>query len=236
MSVIDLFYKMRIAIHQSHYLPWLRYWAKVAKSDVFVILDDVQFTKNDWQNRNKIKGPGGEVILTVPVYQKFGQLINEVKIDNTKKWRHKHLYSILSFYKKAPYFEKYFPVFEKIYGQDWERLIDLNQTIFDYIKNFLGIKTKIIMSSSLNVEGKSSERLVNICKKLGGKVYLTGKYASKVYLDKKLFEENGIEVEEHNWVCPEYPQQFKEIGFIPDLSIIDLLFNCGPESLDILLK
>ncbi len=227
---------MKIAIHQSHYLPWLRYWAKVAKSDIFVILDDVQFTKNDWQNRNKIKGSGGEIILTVPVYQKFRQLINEVKIDNTKKWRHKHLQSILSFYRKAPYFEKYFSIFEKVYREEWENLIDLNQTLFDYIKNFLGIKTEVIKSSALKVKGKSSEKLVNICKKLGGKIYLTGKYAAEVYLDKKLFEENGIEVEEHQWKCPQYPQQFKEIGFIPDLSIIDLLFNCGPESLDILLN
>jgi hypothetical protein len=236
LSVTGLQSEMKIAIHQSHYLPWLRYWAKVAYADVFVLLDDVQFTKNDWQNRNKIKGPTGEIVLTVPVYQKLGQKISDVLIDNKRNWARKHLQSIILSYGKSDFFSEHISFFENVYGRHWEKLIDINNGMFSYLKDALSVKTEIIRGSELKAEGEGSLRLVNICRALGGTVYLTGRYASEVYLDRKLFQEAGIEIEEQRWECPVYNQLFVSQGFIPDLSIIDLLFNCGGKSLDILMN
>jgi hypothetical protein len=225
---------MILAAHQLHYLPWLRYFHKIASCDTFVILDNIQFNKNGWQNRNKIKTPRGASLLTVPVAHQWAQPLSEVHIDTKQPWRRKHGGSLVQHYAKSPYFKEHEAFFREIYKRKWSRLNDLNYEILFYLVKALGLKTKIIRSSELSLRGEASERLVGICKDLGARAYLTGAYAVEVYLDKALFDREGIELIYQEFECPSYPQRYPEAGFIPDLSIVDLLFNCGPRSLEML--
>ncbi len=226
---------MILAAHQLHYLPWLRYFHKIAACDTFVVLDNVQFNKNGWQNRNKIKTQAGESILTVPVRQKFQQLISEVKIDTAQPWRRKHWGALQSNYQKAPYFKDHAPFFQELYEKSWENLNDLNYEILFYLLKVLGVKARVIRSSELSLNGEATERLVALCKELGARSYLTGAYAVQVYLDQALFKQEGIELLFQEFECPHYPQLYPEVGFVPELSLVDLLFNCGPKSLETLM-
>lgn len=226
---------MVLSAHQLHYLPWLRYFHKIAQSDCFVVMDNIQYNKNGWQNRNKIKNPKGWTYLTIPVFNKYQQRLNEVKIDNTQNWRQKHWDSLVYNYSKAKYFNEYKVFFEQFYQGDWPYLNEINYKMFYFYLKILGISTKVIKASDLNIEGEDSARLANICKKLGADTYLSGAYALEVYLDEKVFNDAGVKVTLQDWHCPEYKQQFMQAGFIPDLSIVDLLFNHGPKSLDIIL-
>lgn len=227
---------MILGAHQLHYLPWLRYFHKIALCDVFVVLDNIQFNKNGWQNRNKIKTREGESLLTVPVLQKFQQQLCEVQIDSKQSWGRKHAGALQTNYQKAPYFKEHEKFFSRVYDQKRDRLNDLNYEILFYLLKELGIKTKVIRSSELSLKGEATERLVGICKELGARAYLTGAYATQVYLDAGVFRREGIDLVMQEFECPHYPQLFPEAGFIPELSIADLLFNCGPKSIEILLQ
>jgi hypothetical protein len=227
---------MILAAHQLHYLPWLRYIHKIAVCDVFIVLDNIQFNKNGWQNRNKIKTVQGSLILTVPVLHQFAQSLSEAEIDNKQPWRRKHWGSLVNHYRKAPFFKDHETFFQNIYDADWKKLNDLNHEILSYLVKELGIKTKIFRSSELSLKGEATERLVHICRDLGATAYLTGTYAAEAYLEAARFESAGIELIPQEFHCPEYPQLYPEAGFIPELSIVDLLFNCGPKSLEILLS
>jgi hypothetical protein len=226
---------MIVAIHQLHYLPWLRYIHKVIACDTFVVLDSIQFNKNGWQNRNKIKTPQGSSILTVPVLHKMAQSLNEVTIDNKQTWRRKHWGTLVNAYRKAPYFKEHESFFQKVYETEWEKLNDLNYEILFYLVKVLNIKTRIIRGSDLPVPGEATERLVNICKELKASSYLTGAFAAGAYLEAPLFEREGIGLSFQEFHCPQYSQLFPEVGFIPELSILDLLFNCGPSTLEVLM-
>jgi len=227
---------MIAGIHQLHYLPWLRYFQKIAKSDVFVVLDDIQYNKNGWQNRNKIKGSAGALTLTVPVFNKFQQTLDEVVIDNKTNWRKKHWQSLATCYGKAPYFKDYAPAVQKIYEREWERLNALNLEMLKLFLSFLGIKTKIVLSSELDAPGEATERLVHLCRKAGADAYLSGAYATEAYLDAAALERGGIRLDILAWQAPVYAQLFMQSGFIPDLSIVDLLFNEGPRAMDIIMS
>lgn len=227
---------MIVAAHQLHYLPWLRYMHKIAAADVFVVLDNIQFNKNGWQNRNKIKTPQGAFCLTVPVYHHLGQLLNEVVIDNKQPWKRKHWGNLETHYRKAPYFKEHELFFKQVYETEWERMNDLNYQIFLYLVKALGIQTKILRGSELPLRGGSTERLAVLCKDLGAKAYLTGAFAAQEYLDESLFGKEGIEVLYQRFECPEYSQMYPEAGFIPELSVVDLLFNCGARALEILMQ
>ena len=225
---------MIISIHQPQYLPWLGYFDKIEKSDVFVLLDDVHFKKNEWQNRNKIKTFENWQWLTVPVNHKFLQKIKDVKINNTTQWRKKHLNTLITNYSKAPYFNDYFDFFEQTYTQEWKGLSNLNIHFIRYLVETLGfLNKKIEKASNYQFKEGRGERLIDICKHFGGEVYLSGK-AGKDYLDLNKFKQEGIKVIFQDYRHPEYPQQYG--NFIPNMSIIDLLFNCGPESDSILKK
>ena len=227
---------MILGAHQLHYLPWLRYFHKIAQCDTFVVLDDIQFNKNGWQNRNKIKTAEGAGLLTVPILQKFQQPLSEVQIDNKQPWQRKHGRTIEAHYQKAPYFKEHEAFFRGVYEKPWEKLNDINDEILLYLLKALGIKTKIVRSSDLHLKQEATERLVEMCKAVGARAYLTGAYATQVYLDPGLFEREGIELILQEFKCPVYPQLFPEAGFIPELSLLDLLFNTGPKSLEILMQ
>jgi len=225
---------MTVAILQPSYLPWLGYFDQIYKSDIFVFYDDVQYDKGGWRNRNKIKIPNGWQWLTVPVKMKgrFGEMLYEKEINNKTNWREKHLKSIQQNYVKAPYFKDYFKSLEKIYLKEWKNLEELDVTLIKLICNLLGMKNKkIVYSRELKIEGEATERLVKICQLFKADTYLTGD-AAKGYLKEDLFEKVGIEVEYQNYQHPVYNQLYGD--FVPYLSVIDLLFNHGEESLSIL--
>lgn len=224
---------MIVGIHQPNYIPWIGYFYKILNSDVFVILDDVQYIKNSFINRNKIKTPQGDCWLTVPVCYKgnFGSNINEVKINNELKWNDRHLKTISMNYSKAKYFNKYYEDIYNIIKSEYTYIDQLNINLITYFCKQLKIHTKIVKSSELNVNGNSTERLINICKTLKADTYLSGKGGEK-YQDEDMYRKNGIKLIYTNFKHPFYTQLWGE--FIPNLSILDLLFNCGEESIEII--
>jgi hypothetical protein len=225
---------MRLAAHQLHYLPWLRYFHKIAQADVFVVMNDIQFNRNGWQNRTKIKHAQGWMHLTVPVLQKFRQRISDVRIDNSQRWRQKHWNALTQSYARAPHLQAVADRLRPVYEKDWDLLGDLSNELLRLCLDLLNVRTGLVRSSDLKVGGRDSARLVNICRALGADTYLTGAYALETYLDTSVFEEAGIQVAVQDWRCPVYDQRHQSAGFIADLSIVDLLFNHGPESLGIL--
>ena len=216
---------------QPTYLPWMGYFDLMDKSDVFVFLDDVQFEKQSWQQRNKIKTPNGEMLLTIPVKQKLNQKIVDVEIDIKEKWEIKHNKSIRYNYNKAQFFDKYYSFFEEIYSEKWYRLAEFNINIIKWIMHQLKIETKLLRSSELNISGKKTSLIIDICKRLNADTYLSP-MGAKLYIEKELFNKAGIKLEYQQFEHPSYKQLYGK--FIPYLSVIDLLFNEGANSLTII--
>jgi len=225
---------MRIGILQPGYLPWLGFFEQMYKSDVFVIYEDVQYDKHGWRNRNRIKTANGVQWLTVPILVKFEEhpLISEVEVDNKQNWRKKHLSAIQQSYSKAPFYKEYADIFEEAYSRDWEYLIDIDMYFITKLSECLGMGSKkIIRSSTLDATGDRVERLVNICKMFKADTFYEGA-AGRNYLDEKHFAGHGIRLEFQDYKHPIYNQLYGD--FVPYLSVIDLLFNHGEESLAIL--
>ena len=228
---------MIISGHQPEYLPYLGFFYKMAKADKFIFVDHVQFLKKSFQNRNRIRttpGSQGWTWLTVPVitHGKRYQKINEVEIDNSAPWGKKHWKTICLNYKKTPFFNMYRGFFEKLYSKNWRKLVDLNETITHYLKKELGIKTPIAKSSDHNFKGQKTDLLIEMCKEFKADTYLSGPGA-KCYIEEEKFKENGLKHIFSNFKHPIYSQRVKP--FLSNLSVIDLLFNCGPKSLNIIL-
>ncbi|MGC8667773.1 MAG: WbqC family protein [Chthonomonadales bacterium] len=224
---------MIVSIHQPHYLPWLPYVHKVALADLFILLDDAAYTKNGWQNRNKIKNANGWQYLTVPVRASLNQPIHTVEIAQPG-WGSAHSAALKANYSKAPYYAQHAAFFEECFTRPWHRLADLNEAVLRYILEAVGIRVEIVRSSTLNVPGCATQRLVDLCRAVGATAYLSGRYAAQTYLEPHMFQDAGIELYLQEWHCPVYRQQFPKVPFLPDLSIVDLLFNEGPRSLQIL--
>jgi hypothetical protein len=224
---------MRVAVHQPQYLPWLGYFDKMDRVDCFVLLDSVQFKKNEWQNRNRIKSASGWQWLTVPVVHRFSQRISEVRIHNATRWWRKHLQTLTVNYASAPDFDFHRPFFEALYAREWIWLLDLALEALGYLADALGIRAKLVLASSLALpeSANATGRLVAICQALGAETYLSGPGGAG-YLDLERFGEAGIRVEFQAFECRPYPQRFG--AFEPGLSLVDLLFNCGPQSLEVL--
>jgi hypothetical protein len=222
-----------ISIRQPGYFPYSGFFKKIQYSDYFVYLDDVQYERGDWDNRNKIKTSEGAIWLTVPVYNKFGQKLNEVKISYETNWNEKHIKAIEMNYQKTPYFENYWDSLKKILEKKWVKLLDLNLEIINYINKELGINTKTICSSNLKIDSTGSEHLLEICKQLDGTIYLSGEMGHD-YLNDRIFSNENIQVIYEKFHHPVYSQLYG--NFIPNLSILDLLFNEGEKSKEILKK
>jgi len=203
-------------------------------ADIFVVYSDCQYTKNDWRNRNRIKTQQGIQWITVPVIANNFPLIKDVKIDNHDNWAIKHLKSIKQNYSRAPYFKDYIGIFEEIYSKSWEYLLELDMAFILKLKDVLGIKAQIEYSSNLDLKGNRIEKLIDCCIKLKAKEFLEG-HAGKGYLQgegEQLFKEAGINLVYQDYNHPVYPQLYGE--FVSHLSVIDLLFNCGKESLNVI--
>lgn len=225
---------MLVGIHQPHYLPWLRYIEKIARCDVFIVLDNIQFNKNGWQNRNKIKTLQGATLLTVPVHAPIGVNLDSVQIAAPFDWRKRHWRTIEQNYRRAPHFSRYAESLEAMYAQSWSSLVELNMRMLENFVAALGIKTRVVRSSELDVPGTANDRLINLVRAVNGSRYYSGAYALEVYLDPVQFAEAGIAIEFQKWTCPVYAQLHGE--FIPDLAVVDLLMNCGPKSLAVLME
>jgi len=217
----------KLAILQPSYIPWMGYFEQIIHVDIFVFYDDVQYTKNDWRNRNKIKVHNSSNWLTIPVKAVDNKKINEVIIDNTKNWKVKHLKTIQQFYNKSKYFKEIYPLLENNINSNVDSIALVSINIIKDIANYLELKTKFYLSSELNIEGSRNERLINICKYFKADSYYSG-LSAKDYLNIKLFEKNNLKVEFQNFQHPIYSQLHGD--FIPYLSIIDLLFNHGKYS------
>ena len=222
-----------IGILQPSYLPWLGYFEQIYKSDIFVFYDDVQYEKGSWRNRNRIKTQQGAQWLTVPVITKgLGpQSIKDVRIDSSSAWQKKQINALKMNYSRARYYKKYSDELFDIISQSWDLLVDLNIEIINWLCEKIDITTKTIRSSDLNIAGDRITRLIQIIKLLDGNVFYEGS-AGKNYVDIAAFEAADIQVELQDYKHPVYTQLYGD--FISHLSVIDLLFNCGDESMKII--
>jgi len=224
-----------VTIHQPNYFPYPGFFQKVLLSDIYVVLDRAQF-EFDITNRNKIITPEGSWSrITVPIKkgQKFFEVRN-VEINNDQSWAEKNWDLICKSYDNSPFFDLYKATLNSVFKKKWNLIFDLNFYTLKKVIEWLNIKTKIIFDSELDVTGKSSEHLLNICKKLGATKYLSGPGGSD-YLNEKIFEQNKIKVEYQKYDPIVYPQKYAK-SFIPNLSILDLLFNMGSDSKKLITK
>lgn len=216
----------KVAVLQSNYIPWKGYFDIINDVDLFIFYDDVQFTKNDWRNRNKIKTPTGTHWLTLPVGQQINRLICEVPLANNR-WGRKHWKNLEQYYSKANFFNMYKEILRPIFiDMNWESLSDFNQYLIQYIsQEFLGIKTTFCDSRKYVLSGKNSTRLLELLKQVNAGVYVTGPSA-KSYIDEVAFAREKISIQYKDYSG--YPAYAQLHGtFIHEVSILDLLFNVG---------
>jgi hypothetical protein len=218
-----------VVVLQPGYLPWLGFFDQLRRANVFVYYDDVQYDKHGWRNRNRIKTQHGPRWLTVPV-RHAGQgapRILDVEIDARTPWARKHVASLQQSYARAPYRDRYLPALEELLCLKWEGLCDLDIACVDLMARWFGLRPRIERASLLGIGGEQSERLVNICRHFRATTYLSGDSA-QAYLDVTAFERHDVSVRWQRYVHPVYPQLHG--AFVPYLSALDLLLNCGDEA------
>ena len=218
----------KVAIHQPNYLPWIGFFQKMALADIFVILDTVQFSKDSYTQRTKIRTKEGWIWLTIPIEKKYYfKPIKDILLPQDEKWLKKHKMSVVSNYSKCEFVDDKFV--DKYYSKTFEKLQEFNEFGIFYLKDKFGIETEIVRASELDIDEnlKSTELLVDIVKKVGGNVYISGLGGGK-YMDEKKFLMNNIKLEYFEFKPLEYLQRWD--GFEPYISAIDLLFNLGNES------
>jgi hypothetical protein len=224
---------LKITGHQPNYLPYPGFFQKILFAEAFVLVDTTQFVKRGpfgWIHRNRIR---------------YHQTIAETRINNAEPWARKHLRTLEYNYRKAPHFNRYFAYFKEVYNRQWELLTELNEEIIRFFASELDITIPFYKTSELSTTGKATELIINFCRQLGADAYISGVHG-KDYLDLAAFEKNNIRLVLQDFYPVEYPQQFhckfmqgakravpgsqhKQGEFIPNLSIIDMLMNCGPE-------
>ena len=219
----------KVAIIQSNYIPWKGYFDIINYVDIFIFLDNVQYTNRDWRNRNRIKTANGTKWLTVPNNGTQSMLIKDVRIDNTQKWQNKHYNTLLSSYKKCPHFQDYAYLIQDVYTKkDWESLSELNQYFVKEISKCLHINTIFLSSNEVSFEDGKNERLIKNIKSIGGDYYVSG-LAAKSYIDEGLFKKEGIGLEFFHY--PPYPPYDQPFGdFDHCVSILDVLFCTGKDA------
>lgn len=230
---------MIVSVHQPHFLPWLGYLERMSRADLFIVLDHVQFERQNYQNRTRILLDGQAHWITVPVVQNSQQeRIIDKQIDNPEKaeirhWGDKNYQKIYQAYRKAPFFNAHAPHLKKILESRWDRLVNLNQVLLEYLRDALDITTPLVSSAALAVDGRQSELILNLCKAVDADTLLIGMGASQRYLNYQAFADAGIQIIGQDFAHPLYAQLGSK-DFVQGLSAIDLLFNHGPESREIL--
>jgi len=231
---------MLVAIHQPTFMPWLGYFDRMLRSDLFVILDHVQFERRNYQNRTLIRLEDESKWLTVPVVQlSQKEKIIDKMVDNpedlsgTRWWGPNSFATLRYAYRKTRHFDDYAPRLREIFHAKWDKLLDLNMATLDFMREHLQIATPMVRSSTLGTQGQRSELLLDICQKVGAKAFHGGMGGSREYLDKAAFDEAGMGVVWQEFKHPTY-QQCGTAPFIKGLSAMDVLFNCGPRAAEIL--
>jgi hypothetical protein len=231
---------MIAAAHQPHCFPWLGYLHKVARCDVFVVMDDLQFEAQNYQNRNRIKVNNGTTWLTVPLVKGAqSDRICDKRIANDaspkEHWQRKGWLTLTTHYGKAKCFADHKAELEEVFTRPWESLLDLDMHMLRLFTRWLGITTPIVMASSLGLSGDKTDRIIDMCKKVKADVYYSGKGGSTGYLDLPAFERAGIALSWQEFEHPVYAQRYPALGFVKNLAALDLFLNCGAESRCILL-
>ncbi len=223
-----------LAAHQPNFLPWLGLFHKVGQADVWVLADDVQYSRGSLTNRNRIRTASGWQWLTVPVRTRGRgrQQICDVQTEPDGDWRRKHCQSLRWHYGHAPFFDAYAPAIEGLYAEAAPQLLDLNVALLRHLLQLLEVEVEVRFSSQLDLPNERTSRLVDMAKACDCQVYLAGGGASKAYLDVEAFAAAGIECRFTPFEHPVYPQC--HAGFVAELSVVDLLFNCGPQSREVL--
>ena len=219
----------KIAVLQSNYIPWKGYFDIIHDVDEFIFYDEVQYTKNDWRNRNRIYTPAGVQWITIPINGSITQSIDEVQPAG-HQWQRKHFNTLTTYYSKAPFFAKYRPFFEDFYlGHDWDNLSRLNRYLIEHIAaDFLGIRTKFSDSRAYGSHGSGHEKLLSLLQSAGADYYLSGP-AAKSYIRASDYEKAGIELHWKDYSgYPDYPQL--HTPFCHNVTILDLLFNTGDDA------
>jgi len=215
---------MIATIHQPSYLPWLGYFDKISRSDMYIFLDSVQLEKNSYSYRNKIKTPQGTLWLTIPLKMKghTSKAINEVLIDNSQQWKKKHLKSIYHNYKKSPYFDELYPKLESLYGVDYDLFSELTYKHLMFWLNELNIKSRVVKSSDLSIDSRKSDLILDLCNHFNADKYISGAQG-KDYLVEDGFISNSIEIEYQDYKHPVYQQLYGD--FVSHLGVIDFWMN-----------
>ena len=224
-----------VAGHQPNLYPYAGFFAKIANSDQFVVADNTQYVKKEYHNRNRIRLLDGSVSwLSIPVKNSghYRQKINEAEIDNSQAWRRKHEKALSVNYRKAPFLDLCFPEFQTLLKQDWQFLSEYNIAVIKLSLKLLNITTPVSIASEMEVSGNSTGYILDICRKSGINAYMHGKHAYD-YVDFRMLEENGIENYIQDYTSVEYKQTASP--FVANLSILDILFNCGTDSKEIIL-
>lgn len=231
---------MIVAAHQPNFIPWLGYFDKMRKADLFITVDHVQLERQSFQNRTRIKTGEGARWITVPLVQRSrSERIADKLVDNSRRgrfrWCRKMYLTLKYSYESAPYFHAYEPELKEIFDARWERLAELNARMIQFCRHALGIRTPMLNSSLMGIEGSKSEMVLNMCLSAGADAYLAGHGASRDYLDVGAFERAGVRVIWQDFEHPTYTQRPRSEEFIPNLSALDLILNCGPKSREIML-
>jgi len=228
-----------VAAHQPHYLPWLGYLAKIAAADLFVVMDDLQYEPQNFQNRNRLKLNHGPQWMVVPLERgPQEERISDKRIVNRgspkEHWQRKTWHTLSIHYGSAPFWKLYAGDLEELYTRPWERLLDLQLHILRLHLRWFEIYTPVLRASSLALRGQKTDRLESMCLAVGADVYLSGGGGSRGYLDVEQLARAGVRVAWQRFVHPTYPQRYPSLGFKPKLAALDLLLNCGPDAVRIL--
>lgn len=219
---------MRVGVIQSNYLPWRGYFDFIRQVDLFVFHDDLQYTKNDWRNRNRIKTPQGPRWLTVPVhYRQVEQRIDETPLETARDWARDHLNLLDAHYRTTPYLARYREPLAALLRRPHASISELNIALIRWLMGELGITTPTVHSRTLGLSGAKTERLIQLLGKVGGTTYLSGP-AARGYLEPERFRQAGVALEYKTYDYGEYPQPWG--AFEGAVTVLDLLFNLGPEA------
>jgi len=219
-----------VMMHQPNYLPWIGLFSKISMADCFVVMDNFQYTRDGVIHRNKIRTNTGSGYLTIPINKDFRTaLIKEVELPLDQKWRETHWQMIYRNYLKTDFFLQYENFFKNLYQKDFVYLWQINMEIILYLLKCFDINVEIIAASDLALDPnlKHTDMIIAVLKKLGAQTYLSGPSGRK-YIEIKKLQENGFNLEFSAFSHPVYKQRYP--GFVPNMAAIDLLFNMGPES------
>lgn len=217
---------MKISIHQPDYISYLGYFYKISKSDIFVFLDDAQFSNDNMHHWNRIKTPQGECRLKIPVEQHLGDPINRVRTKDELKWKQKHLKTLEMNYTKSKFFEKIYPEFKELLLRDYSSLAEMNIAINTWIIKGFEFNAKLLKTSEMSIESSKEERVLDICTALGGTTYISG-HGAKSYQVEEHFEKRNLKLEYTDYQPVVYEQLWDKVGFLPYMSVLDYLFNRG---------